>query len=51
MHFVARFQPSLDSSTGISTLKMKPPSDGKDNGRKKVRAKTERDSGEEAERQ
>lgn len=52
MHFVAWIQPSLDLSTGISTLPTRMPSEKKDNEGGKVRAKTEGRGGsnEEAER-
>lgn len=51
MHFVAWIQPSLDLSTGISTLPTRMPSE-KDNEGGKVRAKTEGRGGsnDEAER-
>lgn len=51
MHFVAWVQQSLCLLTGISTLKIKMPSERKDNRGKKGRANREGGSNKEAERQ
>lgn len=51
MHFVARIQPSLDLSKGISTLPMRMPSETRDNKGRKMRAKGEEGGNKEVGRQ